>query len=144
MNSQNTCPDSMSTRQAVRLPGCGSDTTCSLLPFSIPLLALVDADPHGLDILSVFKFGSASMEHERETLEAPRLQHIGVWATELDLLVFPTGIILWTSDGRLSALSLLFDHRLGVERDGLLPLSLHDHKKVSLTDRYNTRRCADR
>ncbi|KAG8882332.1 endodeoxyribonuclease [Tulasnella sp. 332] len=53
------------------------------MPAHIPLLALVDADPHGLDILSVFKFGSASMEHERETLEASRLEHIGVSATEL-------------------------------------------------------------
>ncbi|KAG8882980.1 endodeoxyribonuclease [Tulasnella sp. 331] len=84
------------------------------MPAHIPLLALVDADPHGLDILSVFKFGSASMEHERETLEASRLEHIGVSATEL--------------------------HSLGVDRDSLIPLSPHDHKKaISMLHRPDER-----
>jgi meiotic recombination protein SPO11 len=48
----------------------------------------MDADPHGLDILSVFKFGSAGMEHEREGLVAPRLEWLGVYGSEIAASVF--------------------------------------------------------
>lgn len=47
-------------------------------------MALVDDDPHGIDILSVFKHGSSSMKHQRETLLASRVQWIGVFASELE------------------------------------------------------------
>ena len=50
---------------------------------SIPLLALVDGDPYGLDILSVYKFGSMLMRHESESLVAKRVEWLGLWASEL-------------------------------------------------------------
>lgn len=50
---------------------------------SIPFLALVDADAYGLDILSVYKFGSNSMAHERHQLTAPRIEWIGIKGSEL-------------------------------------------------------------
>ncbi|CAE6457035.1 unnamed protein product [Rhizoctonia solani] len=46
------------------------------LPDSIPILCLVDADSHGVDILSVYKFGSRTMAHE--DLAAERVEWIGV------------------------------------------------------------------
>lgn len=53
------------------------------LPRDVPILAVVDADPHGIEILSVFKFGSAAMDHQRDRLAAPRIQWIGVFSSEL-------------------------------------------------------------
>ncbi|EIW83001.1 DNA topoisomerase IV, alpha subunit, partial [Coniophora puteana RWD-64-598 SS2] len=53
------------------------------LPDSVPILALVDGDPHGLDILSVYKFGSASMKHEVDKLAANRIESVGIWGSEL-------------------------------------------------------------
>lgn len=50
---------------------------------SIPILALVDGDAYGLDILSVYKHGSASLRHENAKLAAERVEWIGVWASEL-------------------------------------------------------------
>lgn len=50
---------------------------------SIPILALVDGDAYGIDILSVYKYGSARMNHENEHLAAARVEWIGIWATEL-------------------------------------------------------------
>lgn len=49
----------------------------------MPILALVDADPYGIDIVSVYKYGSQSMKHERETLAADRIEWIGVRVSEL-------------------------------------------------------------
>lgn len=51
--------------------------------FSIPILALVDGDAYGLDILSVYKYGSMSLRHENEKLAAGRVEWLGVWASEL-------------------------------------------------------------
>ena len=49
----------------------------------IPILALVDADPHGLDILSVYKYGSNATAHEGDTLIARRIELLGIKITEL-------------------------------------------------------------
>lgn len=58
------------------------------LSFSIPIMALVDADPHGLEIYLTYKLGSASMNHQNQTLVAPRLEWIGVFFSELSRRVF--------------------------------------------------------
>jgi DNA topoisomerase VI subunit A len=49
----------------------------------VPVVALVDGDPHGLDIVSVYKFGSMALRHEANTLAASRVECIGIWASEL-------------------------------------------------------------
>ena len=43
----------------------------------------MDADPYGIDILSVYKYGSSSMLHEQESLAASRVKWIGVMTSEL-------------------------------------------------------------
>jgi meiotic recombination protein SPO11 len=50
---------------------------------SIPIMALVDGDPYGLDILSVYKYGSHSLRHENDKLAARRIEWLGVWASEI-------------------------------------------------------------
>ena len=47
-------------------------------------MALVDGDPYGLDILSVYKYGSKSMQHENDKLAARRIKWLGIWASELE------------------------------------------------------------
>ncbi|KAM6502169.1 DNA topoisomerase IV alpha subunit [Amanita muscaria] len=74
------------------------------LPQSVPILALVDGDPHGLDILSVYKYGSQSLQHENDKLTANRLIALG----------------LWTSDIQELCISL----------DSMLPLTLGDERKA--------------
>ncbi|KAF5326416.1 hypothetical protein D9611_000480 [Ephemerocybe angulata] len=53
------------------------------LPKRIPIAALVDCDPYGLDILSVYRYGSASMQHENDTLAARRIKWLGLRTSEL-------------------------------------------------------------
>ncbi|EPQ57433.1 topoisomerase acting in meiosis, partial [Gloeophyllum trabeum ATCC 11539] len=89
-------PD-VATRQLVK-------TLSDNLPTHVPMLALVDGDAYGLDILSVYKFGSASMRHENEKLAASRLEWLGIWSSEL--------------------------LELGVDRDALIPITTHDEKKA--------------
>ncbi|KIO10072.1 hypothetical protein M404DRAFT_996060 [Pisolithus tinctorius Marx 270] len=53
------------------------------LPQCVPIVALVDADPYGLDILSVYKYGSHGLRHENETLMARRVEWLGIKISEL-------------------------------------------------------------
>ncbi|KAJ6499021.1 topoisomerase acting in meiosis [Mycena sanguinolenta] len=89
-------PD-VATRQLVA-------TLSACLPRRIPLLGLVDGDPYGLDILSVYKYGSRAMAHEADKLAAPRVKYLGVLASELA--------------------------SFGVDRDALLPITKADEKKA--------------
>ncbi|KAL5507149.1 SPO11 [Sanghuangporus vaninii] len=89
-------PD-LATRQLVK-------TFSDNMPEKTRILALVDADAYGLDIVSVYKYGSARMYHENDSLAAERLEWIGVSASE--------------------ALGM------GLDRDALLPISAHDQRKA--------------
>ncbi|KAG8912338.1 endodeoxyribonuclease, partial [Tulasnella sp. 417] len=82
------------------------NTFSNELPGDVPILAVVDADPHGIEILSVFKYGSLAMDHQRDRLAAPRIQWIGVFASELQ-------------------------SSLGIPPSETIPLTKIDHKKVS-------------
>lgn len=46
-------------------------------------MALVDADAYGLDILSVYKYGSHSLRHENDRLASDNIRWIGLWGSEL-------------------------------------------------------------
>ncbi|KAF6763217.1 Spo11/DNA topoisomerase VI subunit A [Ephemerocybe angulata] len=74
------------------------------LPKRIPIAALVDCDPYGLDILSVYRYGSVSMQHENDTLAARRIKWLGLRTSELS--------------------------ELGIDWDNLLPISKADEKKI--------------
>ncbi|EJF65132.1 topoisomerase acting in meiosis [Dichomitus squalens LYAD-421 SS1] len=97
-------PD-VATRQLVK-------TLADNLPARVPILALVDGDAYGIDILSVYKHGSTRMRHENSHLAADRVQWLGLWASELA--------------------------SLGIDKDALLPITKHDEKKArSLLKREN-------
>jgi len=74
------------------------------LPSSIPIVAIVDADPHGIDIMSTYQFGSRAMLHEGDAFTAPNLRWGGVLGTELS--------------------------RIGVDVDLSIPITKHDEKKA--------------
>jgi len=77
--------------------------TAFLASNSVPLLCLVDGDPHGLDIFSTYRNGSSARAFEDASLTAPRLEWIGVGPSDLD--------------------------RFDVDRDYMLPLTPADIKK---------------
>ncbi|KAF8800283.1 DNA topoisomerase IV, alpha subunit [Phlegmacium glaucopus] len=83
------------------------------LPRSVPVLGIVDADPYGLDILSVYKYGSKSMQHENDKLATARIKWLGLWASEVE--------------------------SFGIEKDGLLPITKHDEKKALTMLQKNAR-----
>ncbi|XP_067143266.1 meiotic recombination protein SPO11 isoform X2 [Centruroides vittatus] len=60
----------------------------------IPVLALADADPHGVEIVCVYKFGSLSLAHNSDNLAVPCLKWIGIHPTDIDRLHIPEKALL--------------------------------------------------
>ncbi|XP_006816162.1 meiotic recombination protein SPO11-like [Saccoglossus kowalevskii] len=70
----------------------------------IPILALVDADPHGMEILFVYKYGSRGLSFDNEQMAVPVIKWLGVLPSDIDKLHLP--------------------------RDSLIPLSKPDLEKA--------------
>ncbi|KAJ8696095.1 endodeoxyribonuclease [Pleurotus ostreatus] len=93
-------PD-IATRQLVK-------TLSDNLPDTVPILALVDGDPYGLDILSTYKYGSNSLKHENYKLAAERVQWVGLRVGELaDFQIEMNSLIPITRHDEKKALSML-------------------------------------
>lgn len=122
-------PD-MATRQMVKMLSDNLPSTYVVSPFSrsatifsrVPFVTLVDGDAYGLDIASVYKFGSVTLRHESHRLAVPRIECIGVWASEL------ASQVLHLHESK----DLLTRTRLGIDKCELLPISRADEKKVRL------------
>ncbi|XP_046554667.1 meiotic recombination protein SPO11-like isoform X2 [Haliotis rubra] len=52
--------------------------------FQLPMFILVDADPHGIEIMCVYKFGSKAQAAENRFLVVPNMKWLGILPTDLD------------------------------------------------------------
>lgn len=68
--------------------------------------ALVDGDPHGVSIMSTYKYGSLAHQHENARLTIPHLRWLGLKISDA------------ITNSNVSG------------RDGLLPLSPRDRRKI--------------
>ncbi|XP_030625772.1 meiotic recombination protein SPO11 isoform X2 [Chanos chanos] len=55
----------------------------------IPTFALVDADPHGIEIMCIYKYGSVSMAFEAQSLAVPSLLWLGLLPSDIQRLKVP-------------------------------------------------------
>ncbi|XP_018416176.1 PREDICTED: meiotic recombination protein SPO11 [Nanorana parkeri] len=72
--------------------------------FQIPIFALVDCDPHGIEIMCIYKYGSVSMSFEAHHLTVPSVAWLGLLPSDIE--------------------------RLNVPQRALIPLSEEDQKKL--------------
>ncbi|XP_043205795.1 meiotic recombination protein SPO11-like isoform X2 [Amphibalanus amphitrite] len=61
---------------------------------AVPAMALLDADPHGLEIFFVYKYGSLARARESDRLTTPGLIWLGVRPTEVLHLDIPRSALL--------------------------------------------------
>ncbi|XP_054649113.1 meiotic recombination protein SPO11 isoform X3 [Dunckerocampus dactyliophorus] len=71
----------------------------------VPVFTLVDADPHGIEIMCIYKYGSVAMSFEAHSLTIPSVMWLGILPSDLQ--------------------------RLQVPRDALIPLSKRDENKLN-------------
>ena len=63
------------------------------------------------------------MQHENDKLAANRIKWLGLWASEMERCYVLWNLSLGLTDVPMSP-------SFGVEKDGLLPITKHDEKKV--------------
>ncbi|XP_042555165.1 meiotic recombination protein SPO11 isoform X1 [Dipodomys spectabilis] len=73
--------------------------------FHMPMLTLVDADPHGIEIMCIYKYGSMSMSFEAHNLTVPAIRWLGLLPSDIK--------------------------RLNIPKNNLIPLTKHDHMKLN-------------
>ncbi|XP_021049598.1 meiotic recombination protein SPO11 isoform X3 [Mus pahari] len=72
--------------------------------FHIPVFTLVDADPYGIEIMCIYKYGSMSMSFEAHNLTIPTIRWLGLLPSDIQ--------------------------RLNIPKDSLIPLTKHDQMKL--------------
>ncbi|XP_010211128.1 PREDICTED: meiotic recombination protein SPO11 [Tinamus guttatus] len=73
--------------------------------FQIPIFTLMDADPHGIEIMCIYKYGSVSMSFEAHHLTVPSIKWLGLLPSDLQ--------------------------RLNICKDALIPFTQQDQKKLA-------------
>ncbi|XP_037356656.1 meiotic recombination protein SPO11 isoform X2 [Talpa occidentalis] len=72
--------------------------------FHIPVFTLVDADPHGIEIMCIYKYGSMSMSFEAHHLTVPAVRWLGLLPSDIK--------------------------RLNISKETLIPLTKQDQMKL--------------
>ncbi|XP_034351459.1 meiotic recombination protein SPO11 isoform X3 [Arvicanthis niloticus] len=57
--------------------------------FHIPVFTLVDADPYGIEIMCIYKYGSMSMSFEAHNLTVPTIRWLGLLPSDIKRLHIP-------------------------------------------------------
>ncbi|CAL8367594.1 unnamed protein product [Lota lota] len=60
----------------------------------IPIFALVDADPHGIEIMCIYKYGSVAMSFEAHNLTVPSVMWLGLLPSDLQRLRVPQDMLI--------------------------------------------------
>ncbi|XP_046816518.1 meiotic recombination protein SPO11 [Vespa crabro] len=69
-------------------PDIGTRMLIKLLSekLNIPIYIIVDADPFGMDIMCVYRFGSSTLSKENDSLACPKVRWLGIHPSELSVL----------------------------------------------------------
>uniref|UniRef100_A0A3Q1EVD0 DNA topoisomerase (ATP-hydrolyzing) n=1 Tax=Acanthochromis polyacanthus TaxID=80966 RepID=A0A3Q1EVD0_9TELE len=73
----------------------------------VPIFALVDADPHGIEIMCIYKYGSVAMSFEAHSLTVPSVMWLGLLPSDLQRLRVPEEALIPLSkrdEGKLNSL----------------------------------------
>ncbi|XP_075701713.1 meiotic recombination protein SPO11 [Rhinoderma darwinii] len=62
--------------------------------FQIPIFTLVDADPHGIEIMCIYKYGSLSMSFEAHNLTVPSIAWLGLLPSDIERLYVPAEALI--------------------------------------------------
>ncbi|XP_056404935.1 meiotic recombination protein SPO11 isoform X1 [Hyla sarda] len=62
--------------------------------FQIPIFTLVDADPHGIEIMCIYKYGSVSMSFEAHNLTVPSIAWLGLLPSDIERLHVPAEALI--------------------------------------------------
>ncbi|KAM8946280.1 meiotic recombination protein SPO11 [Pelodytes ibericus] len=62
--------------------------------FQVPIFIMVDADPHGIEIMCIYKYGSLSMSFEAHHLTVPSIAWLGLLPSDIERLIIPSAALI--------------------------------------------------
>ncbi|XP_013403528.1 meiotic recombination protein SPO11-like [Lingula anatina] len=62
--------------------------------FHLPTFVFVDGDPHGMEIMCVYKFGSKALSFEAHNLTVPSVMWIGILPSDIHRLQIPQNMLI--------------------------------------------------
>ncbi|CAG5115810.1 unnamed protein product [Candidula unifasciata] len=68
------------------------------MTFKLPIFLLVDADPHGIEIMAVYKYGSKRQAYDNIHLAVPTIEWIGILPEDIHRLHIPESALSAMSD----------------------------------------------
>ncbi|MBK5112487.1 MAG: hypothetical protein KGD59_12885 [Candidatus Heimdallarchaeota archaeon] len=78
---------------------------------SLPVFAIMDSDPYGLDILRVYGLGSKALSYESYELATPNIKWLGVRPSDLDKYNLPQNCRLPMSKMDISRAKMMMEER---------------------------------
>nr|XP_061802175.1 meiotic recombination protein SPO11-like [Nerophis lumbriciformis] len=60
----------------------------------VPVFTLVDADPHGIEIMCIYKYGSVAMSFEAQNMTIPSVLWLGLLPSDLERLQVPRNALI--------------------------------------------------
>ncbi|XP_056154689.1 meiotic recombination protein SPO11 [Lampris incognitus] len=60
----------------------------------IPIFALMDSDPSGIEIMSIYKYGSVAMSFEAHSLTVPSVMWLGLLPSDIQRLRVPQNVLI--------------------------------------------------
>ncbi|XP_059144134.1 meiotic recombination protein SPO11-like [Physella acuta] len=61
--------------------------------YQLPIFILVDGDPHGIEIMAVYKYGSMNQAFDNKNLAIPSIEWIGILPEDINRLHIPTAAL---------------------------------------------------
>ncbi|XP_034027499.1 meiotic recombination protein SPO11-like isoform X2 [Thalassophryne amazonica] len=97
----------------------------------IPIFAMVDADPHGIEIMCIYKYGSVAMSFEAHSLTVPSIMWLGLLPSDLLRLRVPEDALIPLTKRDESKLNSLFKRPyLASQPDWQKEMELMQQRKV--------------
>ncbi|XP_038658853.1 meiotic recombination protein SPO11 isoform X2 [Scyliorhinus canicula] len=73
----------------------------------IPVFALMDADPHGIEIMCIYKYGSMSMSFDAHSLTVPIIGWLGLLPSDIQRLNVPKEVLIPLTNNDIRKLTKL-------------------------------------
>ncbi|XP_063441714.1 meiotic recombination protein SPO11-like [Mytilus trossulus] len=107
--------------------------------FHIPMLALVDADPHGIEIMLIYKYGSKALAFESEYLAVPSVRWLGILPTDIKRFGIDVANCISLTSGDKNKISDLLSRPFlssfpGLEKEIKLMLELKVKAEIQILD----------
>ncbi|PON98730.1 Meiotic recombination, Spo, partial [Trema orientale] len=107
----------------------------------LPILGLVNGDVYGVQILSVYSYGSKQMPFDNENLVTPNIRWLDIWPSDIEKYDIPDESVTTLSEREIGILNTMLSVDAPIEKNrkwkAELTLMINSKKKVEIEALYH-------